>query len=99
MSLVDLYIDVTSGFLTKTDLLELYAECGDAVHRGSLKTFTRVGKPKTEHLTRWNNLTKRLLAKHKIILANPKVNFRFFIGPKETSWLIFHAITPEEAEA
>jgi hypothetical protein len=86
---------LADGFLTKNDLLTLYAECGDAVHRGSLKTLTsdRADTPKTENIAKWVNLTKRLLVQHMIELANPKVIFRFRIGPNNVDWGILHEIS------
>jgi hypothetical protein len=65
-------IEVKEKFLTKKGLLDLYAECGDAVHRGALKAFLRKGPVvKVEQVGTWQRLLIRLLAQHKIRLAAP----------------------------
>jgi hypothetical protein len=89
----------SSGYLTKADLLTLYAECGSAVHRGSLHTITKEPPQKIERINYWVALIKRLLVQHRIILADKTVALRFFIGPKTTNWGVFHDITEQEYEA
>jgi hypothetical protein len=38
-------IPLTSGFLTKDDLLSLYGECGNYLHRGSIRQLLTKWEP------------------------------------------------------
>jgi hypothetical protein len=63
---------VESGFLTKSDLIGLYADCGRALHRGSLKNL----RPNLnaaisfKEVARATERTIRLLNHHQIALHN-----------------------------
>jgi hypothetical protein len=95
------YTELKSGFLTQSDLLDLYGECGDALHRGTLKKVLRGDSktPRFDGIMKWVDLTIRLLVQHNIRLANPAAMLQFKVGPKNTIWGVFREITREEYQA
>ena len=78
-----------AGFLTKTDLISLYHECGDRLHRGSLAKF-RSSAPKA-HLAdprRAHELVKRfsvLLTLHHVASKSNLSHFICFLSHKQTN--------------
>jgi len=62
---------VTSGFLTKSDLLDLWAECGDRLHRGSMKNIARPFVVDFGRIGEWDQKILTLLSHHQIQLKNP----------------------------
>jgi hypothetical protein len=61
---------VQSGFLTKAELLELNAKCGDIVHRGSLKKMLigplAVRPGELDDVVMWINKIRVLMKSHRI---------------------------------
>jgi hypothetical protein len=59
-----------AGFLTKGELIKLYAECGDELHRGSLKRLlnatTRTRADDFANIVGWKNKIVTLLDQHHI---------------------------------
>jgi hypothetical protein len=74
-------IPITDGFLTKPELLALYHECGDLLHRGTLRTI----KPRTAGDFSKINQTclkiVKLLNHHQIPLSDP--NYELFVLMKD----------------
>src|SRR5262249_23317562 len=64
-----------SGFLTKSDLLSLYHECGSFLHRGSLKSILsgEERSPNFGAIRAWLNKIVALLTAHQIQLIDPQL--------------------------
>ncbi len=64
--------NITSGYLTKADLIKLYAKCGEVLHRGSLKKVLSANPParSSEEITYWAQRITTLLGHHQIALIN-----------------------------
>jgi hypothetical protein len=66
---------ITSGFLTQTELPQLYHECGRVLHRGTLKTVLS-GKPKRapnfDQINSWLAKIASLLNHRQISLVDTK---------------------------
>jgi hypothetical protein len=66
---------ITSGFLTKTELIKLWAECGSFLHRGGLKAL-QSPTPKLfdfNQINAWYAKIVTLLGHHQIQLIDPKL--------------------------
>lgn len=65
-------VNVDEPYLTKRDLLDLYGECGNFLHRGSLENVIK-GKriPALNSLVPWVEKIRVLLNHHQIQLADP----------------------------
>ena len=63
---------IQNGYLTKSDLLTLWAECGDRLHRGSIKNVDRPFVVDFDQIREWDKKILTLLAHHQIQLQNPK---------------------------
>lgn len=64
-------IPVTESFLTKQDLIDLYGVCGNALHRGSLKSV--LAGPKIldiDNIESWHKRIWSLLLDHQIALSD-----------------------------
>jgi hypothetical protein len=87
----EIFTELKTGFLTKPDLLALYDECGNALHRGTLKKVIRghTKLPQFERVMKWVNLTTRLIFRHNIRLAQPDRLLQFNVGSKNTTWGVF----------
>jgi hypothetical protein len=60
---------VASGFLTKEELVTLYGQCGDRLHRGTLKKLLGHGPSPAvsfEEVTMWTLKIITLLTQHRI---------------------------------
>lgn len=68
-------INVTSGFLTKDDLLNLYGECGNYLHRGSIRQLLTKREPTLDFEKIWSWIDKiaRLLNHHQIQTIQPDI--------------------------
>ena len=64
---------VGSGFLTKDDLLGLYGECGNYLHRGSIRQLLTNWEPKLdfEGVKAWVEKIVTLLNHHQIEIRQP----------------------------
>jgi hypothetical protein len=64
---------ITSGYLTKSDLLKLNHECGSFLHRGNLKGVfsATIRKPNLDVINDWTGKITLLLNHHQIQLINP----------------------------
>jgi hypothetical protein len=79
---------ITEGFLTKSELLSLYHECGDRLHRGSLAKF-RSSAPKAHaaDLEKLRSLGKKfavLLNTHHVASQNNESHFVCFLSHEQT---------------
>jgi hypothetical protein len=76
--------EILSGYLTRSDLSKLYAECGNALHRGTLKTvLSRANRavPDFHRVQHWLQKIVTLLNHHQISLIDAKHEY----------WVIIHA--------
>jgi hypothetical protein len=66
-------VPVTSGFLTKEDLLTLYGECGDHLHRGSIRQLITNSEPKPDFdkIREWVSKIMKFLNHHQIQTTRP----------------------------
>jgi hypothetical protein len=64
-------VPIKSGYLTKDDLLTLWAECGDRLHRGSMKNIDRPFVVDFNRIREWDTTIPILLDHHQIQLRNP----------------------------
>ena len=65
--------DITTGFLTKNDLIKLYHECASFLHRGTLKSVLsdKVREPNFDAINRRFGQIVTLLNHHQIQLIDP----------------------------
>lgn len=68
-------------YLTKSDLVALYAECGGVLHRGALRNMRTGASDDFSRLTQHVNKIVRLLHHHQIQLNDPD---QFF-------WVVMHS--------
>jgi hypothetical protein len=67
--------EISDDYLTKRELLKLYGESGNVLHRGSLKNVTSNmprKSPDFEPIAIWNSKINNLLGFHAIELITPK---------------------------
>lgn len=66
-------VPLQSGFLTKDELLRLYGECGNFLHRGSIRQLLGNWEPKPnfEKITEWIEKFVKLLNHHQIQTSQP----------------------------
>jgi hypothetical protein len=63
--------NIASGYLTKTELIRLWNQCGGILHRGNLKTLRSRIEPKSfKGVTDWSQKIITLLNHHQIALFN-----------------------------
>lgn len=70
--------EITSGYLTKKELLELLGLTGDALHRGSLKNILSVKRamePGLPGIAAWGNKIVKLLGDHRMALIDNRTHF------------------------
>jgi hypothetical protein len=65
-------LSIETGYLTKDDLLSLWARCGDRLHRGSMKNIDRPFVVDFNVIREWDTKIVTLLRHHQIRLQNPK---------------------------
>lgn len=66
---------VSTGHLTKSDLLKLWGECGSVLHRGVLKDVEKPYIPNFEKIEIWDAKIIRLLRSHRMQLAAQRYFF------------------------
>jgi hypothetical protein len=79
---------LTEGFLTKSEMLALYHECGDRLHRGSLAKF-RSSAPRAHlaDLEKLRSLVRKfavLLNTHHVASQNNQAHFVCFLSHEQT---------------
>lgn len=63
---------IKEGFLTKDQLLQLWAKCGDRLHRGSMKNIARPFPLDFSKIADWDKKILRLLSHHQIVLKDDR---------------------------
>lgn len=83
-------VAVDDPYLTKAELLHLYGECGNFLHRGSLENIMKGKKiPDLERIRTWFEKVRVLLNHHQIQLADPDWQL----------WVIMHGDTDGKVHA
>jgi len=77
-------IPITSGFLTKQDFLDLYGECGNYLHRGSIRQLLTKWEPVIEFkkIKEWTDKIVTLLNHHQIQTSRPGEQFWVIMNAK-----------------
>lgn len=91
--------DITSGFLTKAELLKLYGTCGAIVHRGTLNDVI-LKAPKIPDFTKiqeWITKIVTLLNHHQIQLVIP--NLQIWVVMQAEDGRVHGALMQEAAAA
>jgi hypothetical protein len=92
---------IDSGFLTKQELLNLYHECGEHLHRGCLEKIYSQTKPKQppqiEKALEWGHKFTRLLSQHHIASLSNNSHFLCFMSHHQANGnaLVAIAQSPE----
>jgi len=78
---------ITSGFLTKAELLELYGRCANYLHRGSLKKIQANKSPRFDPWDPkgWADKAWTLLQHHEIQTIHPDVRLVVPMKTRQTS--------------
>jgi len=78
---------IKSGFLSKKELLSLYGECGDVLHRGSLLKLLKPDQNQIDFKKPiiWMTGITTLLNHHQIQLINPNQQFWVLMQSKDDS--------------
>jgi len=87
---------IESGFLTKAELLNLYHECGEHLHRGSLsKIFSPTNPkqpPQIQKVLDWGQKFSVLLSQHHIASITNRTHYLCFISHHQANGNAFVAI-------
>lgn len=87
---------IKSGFLTKDDLLKLYYECGDYLHRGSISKIYNPSNPKQppqiERVLEWGKKFSNLLSQHHIASFTNKKHLLCFLSHHQANGSSFVVI-------
>ncbi len=83
--------DITSGFLTKADLLDLNGKCGDRLHRGTVKNVRQRINPQNvsfEQVKKWQRMIGQLLNHHWIKLhdSDDQIGVQMMPHGQSPSW-------------
>jgi lysyl-tRNA synthetase class 1 len=85
-------VPITSGYLTKEELLNLYAECGSELHRGSIKNITSDAledQPDVNVIRNHIEKIVTLLNHHHLQLIDPEFQLWVLMKGKETGRVRF----------
>ena len=73
---------IETGFLTKSDLIELYGKCGDVLHKGNLRRLLSPRIPSQTNfpdINNWGQKTLNLLSSHRISRVGGNFHFVTFL--------------------
>lgn len=97
-----LHLDpIVSGFLSKEELVELYRECGEHLHRGSAKRIFHATQPKRppelEKVFSWGSKFSALLSQHLISSPTKNEHLLCFISHEQAGGesLVIFAQAPD----
>jgi hypothetical protein len=94
-------VNIESGFLTKEDLLNLYGECGNYLHRGSIRQIVTNWEPTIdfEKIKQWVDKIIKLLNHHQIQTSDPHKQIWVLMHDKDKGkvhWHLMQMIDPSE---
>jgi hypothetical protein len=92
---------VESGFLTKQDLLELYGECGNYLHRGSIRQLLTQWEPKLnfQRIESWMSKIVTLLNHHQIQTSHSDKQLWVLMQSKDDAkvhWSVMQKLSPDD---
>jgi hypothetical protein len=95
---------INSGFLTKDDLLNLYGECGNYLHRGSIRQLLTKWEPVIDFnkITAWIDKIVKLLNHHQIQTRQPDKQIWVLMHGKDDGKVhcaVMMKISPGEASS
>jgi hypothetical protein len=90
-------VPITTGFLTKDELLSLYGECGNYLHRGTIRQLLTRWEPTINfnRIVAWIDKIVRLLNHHQIKTSQPETQLWVLMHDKEfgkVHWFIMKEI-------
>ena len=100
---IPVMLPVAKGFLTKADLVRLYAECGNALHRGKIQSLglrlNQAGSFKP--IGRWCELIVKLLNSHLIPMHGVDAMVRVIMhaetdGKPHATFMEYHGPMPHQ---
>jgi hypothetical protein len=85
-------IPITSGFLTKDDLINLYGECGNYLHRGSIRQLLGKWEPTLDFqkIALWVGKITTLLSHHQIQTSQADTQIWVLMNAKEDGRVHWH---------
>jgi hypothetical protein len=87
---------VESGYLTKKELINLYHECGDFLHRGSLEKLQSTANPKQDpevsRVLEWLKKFEVLLRQHHIASITNRAHLLCFLSHEQANGNSFVAL-------
>jgi hypothetical protein len=91
-------VRVESGFLTKDDLLKLYGECGNYLHRGSVRQLLTKWEPSIDfgQIKGWLAKIVQLLGHHEIKISQSDKSLFIFMSGKndgKVHWAIMQQVS------
>jgi hypothetical protein len=91
---------IKTDFLTKEDLFALYGECGNYLHRGTIRQLLTKWEPSLdfERISRWIGKIIRLLNHHQIRTSEPNTQLWVLMHGKDDGkvhWHIMKAVSPQ----
>ncbi len=81
-----LHVDrISSGYLTKDELLKLYGECGNYLHRGNIRQLLTTWEPAPEfsEIETWVKRITTLLNHHQIQTGRPDIQLWVLMQSRE----------------
>ncbi len=93
--------DIDSDFLTKEDLLSLYGECGNYLHRGSIRQLLTQWEPTLnfERIANWLRKIVTLLNHHQIQTSQPDKQLWVLMQSKDggqVHWAVMQKLPPDD---
>lgn len=85
---------ITSGFLTKDELLKLYGECGNFLHRGSIRQLFSKWEPTLDfqRISNWVGKIVVLLNHHQIQTSQPDKQLWVLMRGKDDGKVHWHVM-------
>ena len=91
---------ITTGFLTKGELIALYGECGNYLHRGSIRQLLGKWEPKLDFakIGVWNSKVIGLLSHHQIQTSQAELQIWFLMQGEDGNvhWSIMEKLAPDD---
>jgi hypothetical protein len=87
-------VPINSGFLTKDELLKLYGECGNYLHRGSIRQLLGNWEPKPDFqkIHEWIGKFIKLLNHHQIQTSQPDKQLWVLMHDKDDGRVHWHVM-------
>ena len=90
---------IATGFLTKDELLTLYGECGNYLHRGTIRQLLGKWEPTPDFrkITQWGSKLVALLSHHQIQTSQPDLQIWFLMHAEDGNvhWSIMEKLAAD----